>query len=198
MEIKYRNITLRDWCFADIEDEIRWTSTDTDWIKADTPWEDILPADAEELREYITDCINNIPEDALRWRLEIENDGKHIGFVCHYPLDENYEPISFEEITDATRLNWGIGVEICESAYWGRGLGTQALVAFIRYLKDRGLGAFCLETWSGNTRMIKCAEKIGFVVCKRQTGLREVEGVKYDGLTLVLDEEKFEKYTESY
>ena len=198
MEIRYQNILLRDFVLSDIDDEIRWMNVDTQWMKADTPWEDIQPADEEALREYITDCINNIPEDALRWRLEIENDGKHIGFICHYPLDENYGPISFEEMSPDTVVNWGLGVEICERAYWGRGLGTQALVAYIRYLKSWGLRAFCLETWSGNIRMLKSAEKIGFVVCRRQAGLREVDGVKYDGLTLALDEEKFREFERGF
>ena len=197
MEIRYRDIILRDWCFTDIEDEIRWANTDTQWMKADTPWEDIQPADPAELREYMTQCINHIPEDALRQRLEIETEGKHIGFVCTYLLDENYEHIPFEAIADHTKLNWALGIEICEPAYWCRGLGTQALVAFICYLMDRGKNDFCLETWSGNIRMIKCAEKIGFAICKRQIDLREVQGVKYDGLILALDENKFRDFAEN-
>ena len=42
------------------------------------------------------------------------------------------------------------------------------------------------QTWSGNIRMLRCAEKLGFVECNRNVGAREVDGKKYDGLTFRL------------
>ena len=44
------------------------------------------------------------------------------------------------------------------------------------------------QTWSGNVRMIRCAEKLGFVECNRNIGTREVDGQCYDGLTFRLEE----------
>lgn len=35
--------------------------------------------------------------------------------------------------------------------------------------------------------MIRCAEKLGFVECNRNIGMREVEGKLYDGLTFRLE-----------
>lgn len=50
----------------------------------------------------------------------------------------------------------------------------------------RGLGErrFLLETWSGNRRMLRCAEKLGFREVKRQNGFCAVEGREYDWLVL--------------
>ena len=198
MEIKHKDILLRDWRLEDIDDEIRWMNTDTQWIKADTPWETFEPVDGAALRKELTEYISNMPQEGFRGRLEIETCGKHIGFVCTYLLDENYEQISLGEISDCAKLNWALGIEICEPAYWCRGLGAQALVAFIRYLQSQGKSGFCLETWSGNKRMLKCAEKLGFSVCKRQIDQREEDGAKYDGLVLALDEERLREFENRY
>ena len=185
MEIKYQSIVLRDFIESDIEDEIRWMNVDTAWMKADTPWEEIEPFDEDEIRKNWMYNIQNMPPEAVRCRLEIEVDGKHIGFVSAYYVDENYEWIPFDEIEKDTSVFRALGIEICESNYWCRGIGRQALNAYMDYFAEMGETTFVLETWSGNHRMIKCAEKIGFVECKRNIGTREVGGQKYDGLTFV-------------
>lgn len=84
-----------------------------------------------------------------------------------------------------------MGIEICEQLYWGKGLGTAALGAAIQYYQKNGFNDFCLETWSGNLRMLKCAEKLGFVVCKRKIAHFQVDGKNYDAVTMCLDENKF-------
>lgn len=53
----------------------------------------------------------------------------------------------------------------------------------MNYYFDSGIRELYTQTWSGNARMIRCAEKLGFGVCKRNIGTREVNGLKYDGLT---------------
>lgn len=192
MEIKYKNIVLRDYCESDIEDEIRWMNVETAWMKADNPWEPIQPVCADELREDMLNLMHDLPADAVRSRLEIDTSGNHIGFVCSYPLDENYEPIAFVEISPEKKIFRAIGIEICEPRYWCQGLGTQALKACVQYYLDNGSTNLCLETWSGNIRMLKCAEKAGFVICKRDIDVRLVNGTKYDAITLQLDLNKFQ------
>ena len=91
-------IYLKDFTEHEIEDEIRWMTTETEWIKADTPWE---------------------PERTA------------------------------------------VGIEICDSSFWNKGYGTEALKEWIKYCFASGEKEIYLETWSGNNRMIKCAEKCG-------------------------------------
>lgn len=41
MEFKFRNVVLRDMGEADIEDEIRWNTVETQWAQWDAPWESL-------------------------------------------------------------------------------------------------------------------------------------------------------------
>lgn len=43
------------------------------------------------------------------------------------------------------------------------------------------------QTWSGNVRMLRCAEKLGFVECNRNVATRQLDGKTYDGLTVRLE-----------
>ena len=81
MEITYKDIVLRDYRESDIADDIRWMNVDIEWIRADTPWAPIERVDAEQLRADMKEYISTLPEDAIRWRLEIEHEGRHIGVV---------------------------------------------------------------------------------------------------------------------
>lgn len=63
------------------------------------------------------------------------------------------------------------------------GIGTNALRVFMNYYFENGANELYTQTWSGNARMLRCAEKLGFVECSRNTGTREVDGRKHDGLT---------------
>ncbi len=185
---------MRDCLKSDIADEIRWFKEETAWIKADTPWESVVPIDEQELKNQVLDVISSTRPADLRSRLEIETQGKHIGFVCSYPLDYNFEPIQYGKAEGNAKKYCALGIEICEPAFWGKGLGRQVLAATIRYYQDNGFNDFYLETWSGNTRMLKCAQKLGFYICKQIPAFRQASGIDYDAVILLLDGNKFKEY----
>ena len=188
MEIKFENIILRDMIESDIEDYVRWFTTETEWSKTDAPWEPI-ESDAETERKGWTEyfeAVKDMPEKAIRWKFEIEYAGRHIGWVSAYMIDENYEWIAFDSIQDGQTVYRAVGIDICDPAAWGKGIGTKALRAFMDYYFRNGFDTLYTQTWSGNTRMIRCAEKLGFVECNRNVGTRQVEGKTYDGLTFRL------------
>lgn len=191
MEIKHKSIILRDYRESDIDDELRWFSTDTDWAEADTPWEALAPIDEEKFRPQMLEMIKNTPENARRWRFEIESEGKHIGFVSSYYVDEFFEFLPFEDVPDSVQVYRAVSIEICESGYRNRGLGTQALEAFIWYYLSHGEWAFCLETHSENLPMIKCSEKLAFREVKRIPNKYEINGKSYDILGFRLNYKKF-------
>lgn len=184
--IRYMDIVLRDYCEADIDDEIRWMNVETAWMKTDTPWEVYPPVDEAELRGHMMARINDMSPDAVRGRLEIEKNGQHIGFVCSYFLSEDFESLDYDEMLAPTIALRTLGIEICEPQYWGQGIGSKALSAFIDYYRSIGETTFLLETWSGNSRMIKCAEKLGFVICQRKSDVHIIDGKTYDALILKL------------
>lgn len=194
MKIIYKDIILRDMTEADIEDDIRWNTVETDWANWDAPWEslpDLLTFDPEEYRKKELAKLSE-PKDEIRWGFEIEtSEGVHIGAVNSYMIDENYEWIPLSKAKPGEKIFRTVGIDICESSFCEKGLGTKALAAFINYYFENGADEIYCQTWSGNIRMIKCAEKLGFEVCRRKIGLREVRGERYDGLTFLLDKEKF-------
>ena len=54
MKIEYKNIVLRDEVIADIEDDIRWNTVETEWSLWDAPWETeeyLRNFDPEKFRE---------------------------------------------------------------------------------------------------------------------------------------------------
>lgn len=187
--ITFDGIVLRDYQLSDIEDEIRWTNTDTAWFYADTPWMKMEPVDPDELRRDMREIISSMSEDAIRWRFEIEVAGRHIGMVSSYYLDANYEPTPWESIdqsknAEGNRSIRALGIEICEMDAWGKGIGGKALTAFIEYYRGLGEHRFLMETWSGNLRMLGCAKKLGFTEVQRTPDAYTVNGKAYDALIL--------------
>ena len=173
-------LILRDMRESDIEDYVRWFTTDTDWMRYDAPWEHGSTT-AEDEREswtaYYRD-VKALPDEALRWKFEIERDGRHIGWVCRYT---DLEYMANPENIPA------VGIDIPEVADRGIGSGTEAMRLFLRYLKSRGFSRAYTQTWSGNTRMLRVAEKLGFTPVCRMKDHRTVDGRTYDALTLALD-----------
>lgn len=189
MKIECDGITLRDYQLSDIEDEIRWTTADTSWFYEDTPWMAMEPVNPDELRRDMTEVISGMSDDAIRWRLEIEVNGRHVGFVSSYLLDEQYQSTSWELIDPSKNAadnhsTRALGIEICEADCRGQGIGRKALTAFMDYYRGLGEHRFLLETWSGNTRMLGCAGKLGFVEIRREKGAYTVSGKAYDSILL--------------
>lgn len=200
MKIEYKNIVLRDMTEADIGDEIRWNTVETDWAHWDAPWEsepELLTFGAEKYREKELRKLGEPPE-GIRWSFEIDTkEGKHIGSVNSYMINGDYEWTPINKAKPGERLFRTVGIDICESAFCGKGLGTEALAAFILYYVQNGESEIFTQTWSGNTRMVKCAEKLGFDVCERNVNSRLVRGKKYDGLTFRLNMENFREFCRS-
>lgn len=187
MEIKSENIILRDMIESDIEDYVRWFTVDREWENWDAPWE---KEDTDEETEHTSwrkyyESVKNLPDDVRRWKFEIVWNGRHIGWISSYPIDENYEWIG--EIQDGQTVYRAIGIDICEPDVWGNDIGTNVLRALINYYFENGVDELYTQTWSGNTRMIRCASKLGFVEGNRYVGKREVEGKTYDALTFRLE-----------
>lgn len=180
MEIHRGSITLRDTTEADIEDDIRWNTVETQWRFWDAPWETHDPFDAESYRRQQLEWLG-APKDENRFRnfLELDYEGLHIGVVSSYRVNEDF---SF----DMEGRHRCIGILICEPDFWGRGIGSKAYMAYIDYLFSRGIDELYTQTWSGNLRMVRLAQGLGFSECHRQVDFTEVQGKMYDNLTLRL------------
>lgn len=194
MDIKYRDIILRDMIESDIEDWIRWDSVDTEWMKWDAPDEPTEPIDPDEYRKDLLEFVSTPRDNGFRNFFELATaEGRHIGRINSYALGEDYAWKSWPETMDE-KFTVAIGIDICDSQVWGRGYGTLAISAFAKHFLDNGITEICIQTWSGNVRMIRCAQRIGFVECNRIVGNRHIRGGTYDSLTFRLNLDNFHKY----
>ena len=194
MNINYLNIVLRDMEEKDIADEIRWHTTETEWALWDAPWEMEEALRSFDRAKHRAEELEWLAREKPDHRLSFEIDtweGVHIGSVNSYRIDENYDWQKLTGEEDRTKVRWALGIEINESSFWSSGWGTQALTALVKYHLAAGYEELYTQTWSGNERMIRLAEKLGFRECCRKRDLRLVRGERYDGLTFRLDRAAF-------
>ncbi len=118
-------------------------------------------------------------ESATRMMIEIE-DGSPIGVI-------GYRDFNVQE--RRCKLTIFIG----ENKYWGKGYGTDAVKAFLRFLFNRwNLNRVEVDTWHGNERALKCYEKCGFKLEGRLRKARFVDGQYNDEIILGILREEFE------
>ena len=193
METRYSDIVLRDMIESDIEDWIRWETIDTEWTDWDGPDMPSEPIDESEYRSELLEFVRTPRVPGFRNFFEIATmDGRHLGRINSYALDGSLEWMRWPKGEIPERV--AIGIDICDSACWGRGWGSKAIAAFATYFLNNGIRNIYTQTWSGNLRMVRCAEKIGFVECNRIVGNRHIRGGIYDGLTFRLDLDRFHNY----
>jgi len=120
-----------------------------------------------KLQKEDTGIMPDVPSELI-----IRANGEFIGSVGAYWIDEN--------------TNWlETGVVIYNKDYWNGGYGTEAYQMWIDFLFEKtGLHRLGMSTWSGNIRMIKCAEKLGMKeeACVRQA--RMVDGEYFDAIKM--------------
>ena len=59
---------------SDIEDNVRWDTTETEWSDYDAPWEPVGGEEASERESWTRyyESVRGMAEKAIRWRFEIE------------------------------------------------------------------------------------------------------------------------------
>ena len=176
-------LVLRDFTKADIEKRIEWETVDREWLDWDAPWEreNDLPVEemVQGLEEFADMTAAKGPDDMrFSFQIDVKETGEYIGWISCYCIDDNYE------YTDDDAL-FAFGIDIPPQSCRGKGYGYEAFKAAIEYLQSKGMKEIYTQTWSGNTRMIALAEKLGFREICRKKDYREVRGKKYDGLTFV-------------
>ena len=173
-------VVLRDMRAQDVEDNVRWFTEDVKWMDFDAPWETAPSTPEAERADWTAyyEQVKDLPSDQVKGKFEIEYEGRHVGWVCRYTdLDYMDNPSSIP----------AVGIDIPEYGAHDRGVGTEALRQFIRYLFDHGFDRVFTQTWSGNAPMLRVAAKLGFVpICVRKD-YRQVDGKPYDAITFALD-----------
>lgn len=88
------------------------------------------------------------------------------------------------------------GIVIYNNSFWGMKLGKKAMIAWVSNLFEslNNIERIGLTTWSGNKRMMKCAESIGFHLEGRIRKVRYYNGVYYDSMKYGVLREEWAKY----
>ncbi len=184
--IETDNIILRDFQESDIEKRIEWDTKDREWQDWDAPWEKEPVPEGEALEnarqtyQSMADMASKKSSGDMRYsfQIEVRETGEYIGWINCYCIDNNY---SYTEDDG----KYAFGIDIPPKSCRGKGYGYEAFHAVLNYLKIHGLDEIYTQTWSGNTRMVELAEKLGFVEINRKKDLRIVNGQKYDGLSFI-------------
>ena len=100
-------------------------------------------------------------EDVEIIRTIIEYDGKSIGYVHMYKLNE--ELLNEYEYPLTNKIVYGIDQFIGEPEYWDKGIGTEFMKMVLLYLtNNKGAEIVILDPHADNPRAIRCYEKVGF------------------------------------
>jgi tRNA (cmo5U34)-methyltransferase len=167
-------VILRGWLPSDIDPFIRWLAHG-EWRLLDAPWEGFrseTTAEQEERdREWFMRQLEGGDESWLNRRAVVVTPNNiPVGWVNRYDKQDNPH-VCF------------VGIDICEDAYLNRGLGTEALQLWVNHIfSTSDVHKIGLETWSFNPRMIRVAEKAGFV---REGCQREIRQWRGEWLDLV-------------
>ncbi len=179
-----KNILIRDWLLSDLERFAHWQQPGHKWQDFDGPYFGRPEADKiagliARLRERIEDG----KWDAARRMLAVarQSDDALIGSVSRY--------------WQSKETNWlSIGIAVYDPANWGQGIGYEALGLWCDYLWAALPEIVRLDarTWSGNSGMMRLAEKLGFKKEARFRMARIVNGDYYDGMGYGILREEWE------
>ena len=130
-------LILRDMRESDIEDYVRWFTTETEWGNWDSPWEAFETSEEEERKSWTDyyESVKNLPDDVVRWKYEIELDGAHIGWIC------SYTDLGYMENEDNILA---IGLDIPSMEKRRSGCGTKAFQMYMDYLREHGETEKCI------------------------------------------------------
>ncbi|MBM7553079.1 GNAT family N-acetyltransferase [Thalassobacillus pellis] len=165
-------IKLKEATESEIEELYYWKYEEKEqaakqWNGPYIPEEKLTKQEYRKIWIRDSEIIPGIPSTLI-----ITVNEKLIGYVGAYWVDKN--------------TNWlETGIVIYDKQYWNGGYGTEAFGRWIQYLFEAtDLHRLGMSTWSGNTRMIKVAEKLGMKEEARIRQARMVKGEYYDAIKM--------------
>jgi RimJ/RimL family protein N-acetyltransferase len=173
--LSYQDITLRTPKESEALNLYDTMTKDEQWTKFNGPYfgyerpsyEDFLKVEFQRLLDG-------------KSALAIEFNGQLVGTVTYYWEDENTRWLE-------------AGIVIFDQSVWSQGIGRKALVPWVSHIFSTiELERVGLTTWSGNPRMVKCAQAIGFKVEGVLRKVRYYQGQYYDSVKLGVTRDEWE------
>ncbi|MED4156699.1 GNAT family protein [Priestia aryabhattai] len=172
IKVTGKKVELREINQEDIDELYYWKFEDDkqEAKKWNGPYIPEVKKTKEEYREIWKSPIEIM--SGLPNTLVISVKGKLIGTVGCYWVDKNTKWLE-------------TGIVIYDTEYWNGGYGSEAYRLWIDFLFNvTDLHRLGMSTWSGNTRMIKVASKIGMKEEARIRDARIVNGKYFDAIKM--------------
>jgi len=176
-------VMLRTLAETDINHYKRW-QTQGEWRLLDAPWAQNVTEEKEEKEDKESrKKQTNIQDDSVPKKRAIiaTLENKPLGWVNRYSGKNS-------------SLVWFVGISIAEDDYLNRGYGTEALKLWVNHLfANSEYHKLCLDSWSFNPRMMRVAEKIGFIPEGFQRQMQFWEGEWLDLMHFGMLREEWER-----
>jgi RimJ/RimL family protein N-acetyltransferase len=166
-----KKVILRDCIPSDVDRWIHWR-TRGEWRKFDAPWEtfrdSLEPEKEAELREkFLESCGVELPMPRPMAMIATP-EGQPLGWHNRYRRGDNPHECY-------------VGIGIREDGWWDKGIGTESLWLWVDHqFAHSEFHRIGLTTWSFNPRMMRVAEKVGFVHEGTLREVRECDGRFHD------------------
>jgi putative hydrolase of HD superfamily len=177
-------IYLREIQLKDISDYHRLIQPNQTYHKFDGPYY------KQKSKEEIEEFINKIECDL--------KDGKNPLNNKKLIVNKSTEKIlgHVNWCWKSKETNWlEVGIDIFDSNNWSKGIGSEALPLWIDEVFEKfpELVRIGLSTWSGNTRMVNLAKKIGLNKEAQYKMARIVDNIYYDSVSYGIIKEEWLK-----
>ncbi|MFC4652232.1 GNAT family N-acetyltransferase [Lactococcus nasutitermitis] len=182
------NIILRELELKDCEDYLYWNNPSREFHHWNGPY--YASHSKEELEKQVSQLKNSLSKGQ-------KNVLKNKKIIADKENDAIIGEVSWYWKSQET-LWLEIGIVIFNENYWGNGIGTEALKAWIDQIfqEKPELVRLGLSTWSGNKRMMKLAEKCGMQKEAEYRKARIVDGSYYDAISFGILREEWQNFLE--
>ncbi len=185
MRLAGKRAALRDWRLTDLDPWGGWLKPGHRWHDLDAPY--YPKPSASYVVKRKVDLEAHIAAD--RWPKP-----RHELVVADRASDRLIGLVTWA--WESKETHWpSAGIVIFDDAYWNRGFGFEALGLWTDYLFENlpEIVRLDLRTWSGNTGMMRLAEKLGYRLEATFRKARIVGGAYYDGLGYGVLREEWQK-----
>lgn len=178
------NLYLRELEIKDLENYLYWNLPSREFRKYNGPY-------------YAQSTEKELKRDIEEYRVRLLNEEKNVlqnkKIISNKDTDEIIGQVNWYWKSIET-LWMEVGIIIFNENYWGKGIGHLALKMWINEIFDEnpGLIRIGLSTWSGNTRMMKLAEKLQLKKEAVYRKARIVNNQYYDSISYGILKEEWE------
>jgi RimJ/RimL family protein N-acetyltransferase len=169
-------IEIRKAAPSELNDLYELVTNNSEWTRFNGPY---FPYSHPTFEQFRTELFNKLLlGESIKL---ITLNGVPVGSVSYY--------------WECESTRWlEVGVIIYDQAHWGKGIARPALRLWISELFDRfDIARVGLTTWSGNPRMMKCAENLGMTQEARLRKVRYFNGHYYDSVKYGVLHEEWKK-----